>query len=136
MILPLIASDCLLRIAAAARGEDPLFVEGLRLTGWTLKHDEVDVTDGGNQGWSQLLDRAGLRSLKLQLSGVFLGSPGEERLRKCAFTGAAFGCEFTLEQGLALRGDFVATELRFESAIDEEATYSATLRSSGPIAIN
>lgn len=136
MTLPLNGSDCLLRIENAESGAPPLLVGGLRLTGWTLQHDEVDITDGGDAGWSRLLSGAGLKSLKLQLSGLYLGSPGEQRLRSLAFAGAAFGCELSLDQGSALQGRFVVTELRFDSAINEEAVYAATLRSSGIIVIN
>jgi TP901-1 family phage major tail protein len=136
MILPLKGSDCLLRIVDPAPGSEPSLVEGLRLIGWALKHEEVDVTNGADQGWSRLLSGAGLRSIKLRLSGMFLGSAGEELLRESAFSGAAFECELTLEQGAVLSGMFAVIEFQFESAINEEATYAATLRSSGPIAIN
>ncbi len=136
MTLPLNGSDCLLRIAGNQADAAPSLVEGLRLTGWTLRHDEVEVTDGGDGGWSRLLGGAGLRSLVLQMSGIYLGSVGEQRLHALAFAGQSFECELTLDQGTALRGRFIAVEVRFDSAINEEATYAATLRSSGLIVIN
>ncbi|WP_426267867.1 phage tail tube protein [Sphingomonas sp. LHG3443-2] len=136
MSLPLGGNDCLLRISDGEESPTFLLVEGVRLSGWTISHDEVEVTDAGDEGWRRLLPGAGLRSLELKLSGLYLGSAGERLLRDCAFSGAAFGCVLTLDHAEAVRGRFIAVKLQMDSAINEEATYAATLRSAGPVVIN
>lgn len=136
MSLPLSGSECRLRIAGDQAEDAFLPIEGVRLSGWKVSQEAVEVTDAGDAGWRRLLSGAGHRSLELQLSGLYLASPGERRLREMAFTGEAFRCELTLDGGSALQGRFIASELSFEGAINEEATYSATLLSSGLITIN
>lgn len=136
MSLPLNGSDCLLRISNGLVAPTYLLVEGARLNGWKISQEEVEVTDGSDEGWRRLLSGAGLRSLELNISGLYLGSEGECRLRDLAFSGAAFECELTLDQGSAVRGRFIALNLNFESALNEEATYEATLRSAGLVVVN
>lgn len=135
MSLPQPGSECLLRISDGEPIPALKLVEGLRLTGWNVTQQSVEVTDMSDAGWTRLLSGAGLRSLEIQLGGLFLGSEGELRLREVALSGSAADCELTLDQGEAVRGRFIASELRYESAVNEEVTYSATLRSAGPISI-
>jgi TP901-1 family phage major tail protein len=136
MSQPVTGSECLLEISDGKPAMSFLLVEGLRLSGWKLSQEEVDVTHLGDGGWRTLLSGAGLRSLEVRFSGLYLGSAGELRLRELAFGGLAAECRLSLEQGTAVRGKFIASELQFESAVNEEATCSSTLRSAGPISIS
>jgi TP901-1 family phage major tail protein len=135
MSLPVAGSDCLLRIASGHANSSLILVEGLRLSGWTVSQEGVEVTDASDKGWRRLLPDAGLRSLEVRLSGLFLRSEGELRLREVAFSGTAAACELTLEQGVAVRGRFIVSELHFDSAVNEEVTYAATLRSAGLVTV-
>jgi predicted secreted protein len=128
-------SNCVLRIADGPLANAFLLLEGLRLTSWKIEQDEVDVTVASGPGWRRLLSGAGLRSMEVQISGLYLRSEGELRLREAALSGAVFATELTLDEGEAIKGSFVASELRFESAVNEEVTYAATLRSAGPITV-
>ena len=135
MSLPLNGSDCLLRISDGSAPPAFVLIEGVRLSAWHVSRQTVDVTDAGDEGWTRLLSGAGNRILELKLSGLYLGSPGELLLRDRAFDGAAFDCVLTLDRGIAVRGRFVAVELTFESSVNEEASYAATLRSAGSVVI-
>lgn len=135
MNLPVSGSDCVLRISDGRPGSAFLLVEGLRLSGWKFALDEVDVTTQVDGGWRRLLPGAGPRSLEVQLRGLYLGSPGELKLRQAAFEGTLFDGQMTLDESEEVRGQFLVCELRVDGAINEEATYSAVLRSSGPITI-
>jgi predicted secreted protein len=135
MSLPLIGSDCLLRISDGSVPPAFVLIEGVRLSGWHISRETVDVTVAGDEGWTRLLSGAGNRILELKLSGLYLGLPGELLLRDRAFDGVAFDCVLTLDQGTAVRGRFIAVDLTFESAANEEATYAATLRSAGSVVI-
>lgn len=136
MSLPLGGSDCVLRISDSETPSSFVLVEGVRVSGWKISQEEVDVTDGGDEGWRRLLPGAGLRSLELTLSGLYLGSVGELLLRDKAFRGDAVECALTLDQGTAIRGRFIAVSLSFESVVNDEATYAATLRSAGSVIID
>ena len=136
MSLPLNGSDCLLRISDGSAPPAFVLIEGVRVSGWHVSREAVDVTDAGDDGWTRLLSGGGNRTLELKLSGLYLGSPGELLLRDRAIDGAAFDCVLTLDQGTAVRGRFIAVELSFESSVNEEASYAATLRSADSVAIN
>ncbi|NJC06932.1 TP901-1 family phage major tail protein [Sphingomonas kaistensis] len=136
MSLPIAGSDCLLRISNGEPTPQYLLVEGLRLSGWKVSQEEVDVSDLSDGGWRKLLSGAGLRSLEVKLTGLYLGSEGELRLRDMAFSGVSAECTLSLDQGTAVRGQFIVSELRFDSAVNEEATYASILRSTGPVSIS
>lgn len=136
MNLPLQGNECLLRIADGKPSEHFLLVEGVRVSGWSIAQEGVDVTNLADGEWRHLLSGAGLRSLEVKLTGLYLGSEGELRLRELAFSGMAAECTFSLDQGTAVRGPFVVSELRFDSAVNEEATYAAILRSAGHVSID
>lgn len=135
MSLPVPGSDCVLRILEG--GETPAFrmVEGLKLTSWKVRNDTVEVTDAGDQGWRRLLAGAGVRSLDLALSGLYLGSPGEVLLRQSALQGSMFEAELMLGSSLTLRGGFVASEFGCESAGKDETSFTAKLCSAGPLSV-
>jgi predicted secreted protein len=135
MSLPLSGSDCILSISDGQATPAFRQVEGLRVTGWKLVHNEVDVTTSSSDGWRRLLSGAGLRSLDLRIAGLYLGSTGEMLLRAAALSGSTFVARLTLDPATALRGEFLAIELELDGNVNEEATYAALLRSAGPITI-
>lgn len=135
MSLPVPGSACVLHISDGKTAPTLHLVEGLRLSGWKLRQEAVEVTDMSDAGWSRLLSGAGLRTLEIQVQGLYLGSEGELRLREVALTGIAAECELTLDPAKTIRGPFIASELRYDNPINEEVTYSATLRSAGHVAI-
>lgn len=128
-------AECLLRISDGLPQGGFVEVEGLRVSGWQVVSEEVDITSSADDGWRRLLSGAGLRSLEVHFTGLYLGSPGQLRLRELAFEGRAFEGEVTLDNGKAVRGRFIASELRHESVVNEEATCAAVLRSVGPILV-
>lgn len=136
MSLPLRGSDCVLRIGDPGTSSNFVLVEGVRLSGWKILQEQVEVTDGGDEGWRRLLPGAGLRSLELAFSGMYLGSIGEQLLRDKAFRGKPVECALTLDEGTAVRGRFIASSLSFEATVNDEATYAATLRSAGAVTID
>lgn len=136
MTLPMRGDDCVLRISDPADPSELVLVEGVRLSGWKIAQEAIEVSDAGDQGWRRLLPGAGMRSLELTLNGLYLGSNGELLLRNKAFRGEAVDCSLTLDQGTAVRGRFIALTMSFESAVNEEATYVVTLRSAGPVVID
>jgi predicted secreted protein len=135
MTLPVTGSKCLLRISDGSSSPAFLLVEGLRLTSWKIEQEEVDVTVATDEGWRRLLFGAGLRSLEVQISGLYLRSAGELLLRQAALSGAIFKGELTLDEGEVIAGPFVTSDLRFDNMVNEEVTYAATLRSAGPMTV-
>lgn len=135
MSVPVGDGGCILRVSDGQAPASLLLIDGVRLTGWKIAHELVDVTTQGDGGWQRLLSGAGLRSLEVKLAGLYLGSAGELRLRAAAFAGTAFDGELTLDRGEIVRGQFIVAELTLESAISEEPTFAVLLRTAGPITI-
>lgn len=136
MSLTLEGGHCLLSIRAEFAETPYIPIEGVRISGWKVSQEVVDVTNAGDGPWRRHLSESGLRSLQVELRGLYLGSEGEALLRQMALTGAAFDAEMTLGQEKVVRGSFLASEFSIESAVSEEATYAASLRSAGPIELN
>lgn len=135
MTRPLFADGCGIRIAI---GNDPNVLDdlaGLRVSEWSLHQPLVDVTSPSDGGWRRLLSEAGLRSIEVRASGLYLGTATERRLRDLALSGTAALCELPVEEDRALRGDFIVTSLRFSSRHDDEAVYEVGLASAGPVSI-
>lgn len=136
MSLTLDGNDCLLSIRSDLAGSPYVPVEGARIIAWKVSQDVVEVTDAGDGPWRRLLSGSGLRSLQVEVQGLYLGSAGEVLLSQLALSGVAFDAEMTLGAGKAVRGSFITSALSIESAVNEEATYAATLRSAGPVELN
>lgn len=135
MSVTLRGGECLLRLKA--RGTEPyLLIEGIRVSGWKISQEAVDVTNLADGSWQRLLSGAGQRSLEIRIQGLYFGSAGEVLMRDSAFSASAIECEVMLDQVAAVRGPFVVAELGLDTVVNEEATYAATLRSAGPLTLN
>lgn len=131
----LLGNECIFRIHDESVETSPHLVAGVRVSSWSVTHEDVEVTDSSDAGWRRLLSGAGVRALHVQLEGVHLRSFGELHLRAAALSGKVVSCELALDQSTALQGEFIASTYRLDNVFNEEASYSVTLRSAGPITI-
>lgn len=135
MSLPITGDSCVLYIAGESLETDSILVEGVRVSGWKLTREEVEVTTSGDDGWRRLLPRAGLRHLSIDVEGLYLGSEGELRLRQMAMDGLVLNCTMSLDHETSVGGPFMATELNIRSSVDDEVMFAVTLRSAGSVTI-
>ncbi|MET0178973.1 MAG: phage tail protein, partial [Novosphingobium sp.] len=102
-------------------------------TQMSINGDTVVVTSKDSGGWRELLSGAGVRSVSVTASGIFLGSAAEEQIRGNALAGLLDGYELSFEDGQKLRGKFLIQRLDYSGDFNGERNYSVNLESSGPV---
>ncbi len=108
-------------------------VGGLRATRFTLNNQLVDSSNKDSGAWRNILANAGIRSLTISGSGVFLDSASEETVRANAFASSVNNYRITMGNGDYLTGAFQITSYERSGDYDGEETYSITLESAGNI---
>jgi len=93
----------------------------------------VVVTHKESGGWRELLSGAGIRSVSVSGSGIFLGSEAETQLRANALSGAIDDYELSFESGERMRGRFLVQRLDYAGDFNGERSYSVALESSGVV---
>ena len=109
-------------------------VAGLRTTQMSINGDTVVVTHKESGGWRELLSGAGVRSVSISASGIFLGSAAESSIRANALAGLVDAYELSFEDGEKLRGKFLVQRLDYAGDFNGERNYSVVLESSGAVA--
>ncbi|MCB2062179.1 MAG: phage major tail protein, TP901-1 family [Novosphingobium sp.] len=108
-------------------------VAGLRTTQMTVTGETVVVTNKGSGGWRELLSGAGVRSVGVSASGIFLGSAAEAKIRANAMAGTIDDYELSFEDGEKLRGQFLIQRLDYAGDFNGERSYTMQLESSGEV---
>ena len=109
-------------------------VAGLRTTQMSINGDTVVVTHKESGGWRELLSGAGVRSVSVSASGIFLGSAAEAQIRANALAGLVDAYELSFEDGEKLRGRFLVQRLDYAGDFNGERNYAIVLESSGAVA--
>ena len=81
-----------------------------------------------------MLSGAGVRSVSVSASGIFLGSAAEAALRANALAGLVDAYELSFEDGEKLRGRFLVQKLDYAGDFNGERNYAVVLESSGAVA--
>ena len=127
-------SAFLLKVGDGATPPAYRTVAGLRTTQMSINGDTVVVTHKESGGWRELLSGAGVRSVSVSASGIFLGSAAEASLRANALAGLVDAYELSFEDGEKLRGRFLVQRLDYAGDFNGERNYSLVLESSGAVA--
>lgn len=127
-------SAFLLKVGDGATPPAYRTVAGLRTTQMSINGDTVVVTHKESGGWRELLSGAGVRSVSVSASGIFLGSAAEASLRANALAGLVDAYELSFEDGEKLRGRFLVQKLDYAGDFNGERNYSVVLESSGAVA--
>jgi len=126
-------SAFLLKIANGATPPVYQTVAGLRTTQMSINGDTVNITSNESGGWRELLSGAGVRSVSVAASGIFLGSAAEEQVRASALAGLIDSYELSFEDGQKLRGRFLIQRLDYSGDFNGERNYALSLESSGAV---
>ena len=126
-------SAFLLKIGDGATPPAYRTVAGLRTTQMSINGDTVVVTHKESGGWRELLSGAGVRSVSVSASGIFLGSEAESAIRANALAGLVDAYELSFEDGAKLHGRFLVQRLDYSGDFNGERNYAVTLESSGPV---
>ena len=108
-------------------------VAGLRTTQMSVTGETVVITSKDSGGWRELLSGAGVRSVAVSASGIFLGSAAEARIRSNAMAGTIDEYELSFEDGEKLRGQFLIQRLDYSGDFNGERSYTMQLESSGEV---
>jgi TP901-1 family phage major tail protein len=126
-------SAFLLKIGDGASPPVYRTVAGLRTTQMSINGDTVVVTHKESGGWRELLSGAGVRSVSVSASGIFLGSDAEGQIRSNALAGLVDAYELSFEDGAKLRGRFLVQRLDYSGDFNGERNYAVVLESSGAV---
>jgi len=114
----------------AVGGDDVLTA---RQTDMTINSEVVDVTAKDTQGWRDLMEGAGTRSMTITLEGPFKDETYEETLRGYSHSATINAYTLTSATGDAWAGNFQITSYSRAGTFNGEETYSITLESAGVI---
>ena len=123
----------LLKISNGAMPAVYQTVAGLRTTQMSITGDTVVITSKDSGGWRELLSGAGVRTVSVSASGIFLGSTAENQIRTNAMAGALDDYELSFEDGAKLRGKFLIQKLDYAGDFNGERNYAMQLESSGEV---
>ena len=126
-------SAFLLKVADGATPPAYVTVAGLRTTQMSINGDTVVVTSKDSGGWRELLSGAGVRSVSVSASGIFIGSAAEASIRVHALAGTIADYELSFEGGEKLRGKFLVQRLDYSGDFNGERNYAVVLESSGAV---
>ena len=126
-------SAFLLKIGDGAQPPVYQTVAGLRTTQLSINGDTVVVTHKESGGWRDLLSGAGVRSVSVSASVIFLGSSAEAAIRAHALAGTVDDYELSFEDGEKLRGRFLVQRLDYSGDFNGERNYTLQLESSGAV---
>jgi TP901-1 family phage major tail protein len=99
----------------------------------SITGDTVVITSKDSGGWRELLSGAGVRTVSVAASGIFLGSAAETKIRTNAMAGTLDDYELSFEDGAKLRGKFLIQKLDYAGDFNGERNYAMSLESSGEV---
>ena len=123
----------LLKISDGATTPVYQTVAGLRTTQMSITGDTVVITSKDSGGWRELLSGAGVRTVSVSASGIFLGSTAESQIRANAMAGTLDDYELSFEDGAKLQGKFLIQKLDYAGDFNGERNYAMQLESSGAV---
>jgi TP901-1 family phage major tail protein len=108
-------------------------IGGLRSTSLTLNDEAVDITNKDSSGNRTLLADAGVFSMSVSGSGVFLDDAADTILKDAVSATAFKSFQVLVPDFGTFTGSFQVTSLEYAGEYNGETTYSVTLESSGAI---
>jgi TP901-1 family phage major tail protein len=109
-------------------------VAGLRTKSFALNADSVDITSASSTGhWRELLSGAGVISMSVSGSGVFLDTDPDEDVRGHIMAGTSAYLRMTMPDFGTFVGNFHVGSVSYAGEHDGEATYDMSFESAGEI---
>jgi len=108
-------------------------VQTARSTSMTINNEQVDITAKDTNGWRELLEDGGIKSMTISLSGPFKDAAVEEVLRGYAQANSINAMSVVSGNGDVWSGDFAISSYARNSDYNDVEAYDVTLESSGII---
>jgi TP901-1 family phage major tail protein len=126
-------TDLLLKVYSDETGTF-VTIAGLRTRSLSFNATTVDVTNMDSQGqWRELLAGAGVKSAKLNGSGIFKDAPSDELARSCFFGGDIRDWQAVIPDFGVVSGPFQISSLEFSGKYDGEVTFEIAMESAGEL---
>lgn len=108
-------------------------VAGLRAKSLAFNAETIDITDADStEAWRELL-AGGVKSARIQGSGIFKDASADETLRSYFFDGTIRDWQVIIPDFGTITGAFQIVALDYSGAHDGEATFSLSLESAGAL---
>ncbi len=109
-------------------------VAGLRSKGIAFNTQTIDITDAESTGqWRELLSGAGLKTARINGSGIFKDAASDEIVRSYFFNGFIRNWRIIIPDFGTVEGLFQISALEFTGQHDGEITFELSLESAGPL---
>lgn len=115
-------------------GTDYQLIGGFQSNEFSINGETVDITSKDSQGFKQLLDGAGLRSISTSGNGVFMNDAAFAVAHSHVLAGTHPLCEIVVPGFGTYSGAFAITALSMTGAREDAVTYNISLESAGPVA--
>jgi len=126
-------SALLMKIGNGGSPEAFTTIAGMRSTSISMNDEVVDITNKDSARARAILPQAGVNSMTVSGSGVFLDSASEATLEG-KFDSATLGnYQFLVPDFGTYTGSFMLTSLEYAGEFNGEVTYSFTFESNGAI---
>lgn len=123
--------DLLLKIDSDGQGTF-VTVAGLRSRTIAFNAETVDVTDQDSSGqWRELLVGAGIRSARINGSGIFKDTQSDELIRSTIFAGTPRDWQVIIPDFGTVSGPFEITGFELNGRHDGEVAFELALESAG-----
>ncbi|MEM0984640.1 MAG: phage major tail protein, TP901-1 family [Pseudomonadota bacterium] len=111
-----------------------LTAAGIRTSRFNCSAADIDGTSMDSpDAWRELVDGAGVKTVRVQGDGVFKSTASDARLRTLFFDGRKDQFQLVIPGFGILEGPFQVTALGYGGTYGGEATFSLTLESAGAI---
>ncbi|MEM7619810.1 MAG: phage major tail protein, TP901-1 family [Pseudomonadota bacterium] len=125
--------DLLLKVDTDGQGTYST-VAGLRSRGIAFNAETVDITDAESVNqWRELLSGAGVKSARLNGSGIFKDATSDETVRSYFFNGTIRNWQIIVPDFGTIEGLFQITALEFTGQHDGEVTFEMAIESAGSL---
>jgi TP901-1 family phage major tail protein len=104
-----------------------------RETSFTHNNEVVDITAKDQNGWREILEGAGMKSVSVSISGVFKDTAVEESFRAAASAGNVDNYRIISGTGDYWEGPFIITSYERGGSYNGEEIFSATLENAGAV---
>lgn len=102
---------------------------GMQTNSLTFNNEVVDVTNKGSLGFRTLLEAGGVRSLELNVTGIFDDDAGYRIMRNAVQNGAHISCRMLFETGDVIEGQFAVASVQNSGEYNGAVNYTISLQS-------
>lgn len=114
-------------------GDSYELIGGFKSNDFSIDGETIDITTKDNNGFKELLDGVGVRSISTSGDGIFMNDATFGVAHGHMLAGTHPNCEITVPGFGTYTGKFAITSLQMNGSYEGEVTYSISLESAGPI---